>query len=682
MDNKGFLGKIQDLVFSIAEVSSPKNKERNLDIIKKRFCLNKEAFYTLGEIGCYYDISRERVRQIESKIIEDLRKIMSGKIIKKKLVATDELIIEYETFKQEIYFQGNIIVENDIYSIIKNKYKTNNYHDSKIIPLLLETLGYFKLPNKIPGYSGDILNCWGLSTNFDKKSVESAFKILASYKFKAEKIKIFNLIIKLKKEYGKKIEQDLLHLILKTCPDFEMADDNHISVRFQSLPNLAEKAYRVLEENKKPMHYNEILREINYRIPNKLANSRALTGQMVSDDRFSAIGRSGQWILKSWDNISTKSITELMEISFHEKNKPQTIDEIYDHVSFKRPGVSKQSIIAYLYDKPQFIRIGDGEYSLSSWGGKPKSKKRKNPDETRLNIKNAIEEVFLKRDRITVAELIKLTTEKSGASELTIRSAIKSCVEIKIVDNKGRSPIVECIDIRLTSLSTKKTRILLREKVQKAVISEMTKLNGKEIQKIDLYGRISKTVECLRPTFYAYLSEMTAVNQYQLDGKYYCKLESPKNTNKSISYLDLSPLENCSDINLKINTIKATDKLNIRDIDIGLFELGRIFENVVKRYLITAKNKSLLTVTRNDLGKLVSMLECLNKNRDKIPIKFKPHHLSLLKEDRNLRAHGEMPTEIERENILLKAPFIVEMYIDYIVKFSVRTEYLESVSKH
>lgn len=288
----------------------------------------------------------------------------------------------------------------------------------------------------------------------------------------------------------------------------------------------------------------------------------------------------------------------------------------------------------------------------------------------------------MKRDRITVAELIKLTTEKSGASELTIRSAIKSCVEIKIVDNKGRSPIVECIDIRLTSLSTKKTRILLREKVQKAVISEMTKLNGKEIQKIDLYGRISKTVECLRPTFYAYLSEMTAVNQYQLDGKYYCKLESPKNTNKSISYLDLSPLENCSDINLKINTIKATDKLNIRDIDIGLFELGRIFENVVKRYLITAKNKSLLTVTRNDLGKLVSMLECLNKNRDKIPIKFKPHHLSLLKEDRNLRAHGEMPTEIERENILLKAPFIVEMYIDYIVKFSVRTEYLESVSKH
>ena len=262
---------------------------------------------------------------------------------------------------------------------------------------------------------------------------------------------------------------------------------------------------------------------------------------------------------------------------------------------------------------------------------------------------------------------------------MTIRSAIKSCVEIKIVNNKGRSPIVECIDIRLTSLSTKKTRILLREKVQNSVMSEMKKLNGKEIQKIDLYDRVSKAVECLRPTFYAYLSEMTAVNQYQLDGKYYCKLENSKNTNNSISYLDLSPLENCSDIDLKINTIKATDKLNIRDVDIGLFELGRIFENVVKRYLITAKNKNVLTVTKNDLGRLVSMLECLNKNRDKISIKFKPHHLSLLKEDRNLRAHGEMPTEVERETILAKAPFIVEMYIDYIVKFSVRTEYLESV---
>lgn len=42
--------------------------ERDLDIIKKRFGLNHESVYSLEEIGIYYDITRERVRQVEFKI--------------------------------------------------------------------------------------------------------------------------------------------------------------------------------------------------------------------------------------------------------------------------------------------------------------------------------------------------------------------------------------------------------------------------------------------------------------------------------------------------------------------------------------------------------------------------------------------------------------------------------------
>lgn len=670
-----FLKEIEDLAIRVAGVSFRTEKERNTDIIKKRFSLAGEDFYTLEEIGDYYDITRERVRQVEEKTLKNLQKVLGGDVLKGGFSASDALIIEFERLKLEIYEQDYILIEKDIVKSLCDIYHIENGSaTSKVVALVLEALGYFKLPKKISGYSGEIYDCWCLSGVFDRTSIDNIFKSLKKFRSRAEKIKIFDLVISAKREHGAKINKELLHLILKACPDYQKVDEENIEVRFESLPSLAEKAFRTLEYFNEPKHYNDILREINFKLSSSgiqnIAIDVNLKNQMISDKRFVSIGKSGYWALKSWNTISTKSITELMELHLHKENSSQTVDQIFDSVSSKRPGVSRQSIVTYLHDKPQFTRTGDGQYSLAAWGDVAVSKTKVTAIEVSNRIKEAVEEVFSTRETISNSELIRSIREKSGVSEATIRKAIKSCKEIEVISSSGKSDLLRCTDLRLPSLSTRTPKKLLREKVQEEVVKIMMARAGSKVQKIDLFKEVAKEVDCIRPTFYRYLSEMTIIKQFSSNGKYYCEMDIEQPSGSSISYLDLSPLDKCPDAEVIENVVKATDKLNEKDVDIGLFELGRIFENILKKYLVQFRNNGLLSVHEKDLERLVSMISCIERNKDHIPVKFKQHHLTLLREDRNLRAHGEMPSKQDRLVILAKSPFIVEMYIDYIVKFS------------
>jgi RNA polymerase primary sigma factor len=48
--------------------------ERDAKIIKMRFGIDEEKEYTLEEIGKHFNITRERVRQVEEKVLVKLRK--------------------------------------------------------------------------------------------------------------------------------------------------------------------------------------------------------------------------------------------------------------------------------------------------------------------------------------------------------------------------------------------------------------------------------------------------------------------------------------------------------------------------------------------------------------------------------------------------------------------------------
>ena len=60
-------------------------KPREMEVVSRRYGLDGERPSTLKEIGRMYNISRERVRQIEEVCLRKLKKLMK----KKKIFYTD-----------------------------------------------------------------------------------------------------------------------------------------------------------------------------------------------------------------------------------------------------------------------------------------------------------------------------------------------------------------------------------------------------------------------------------------------------------------------------------------------------------------------------------------------------------------------------------------------------------------
>ena len=74
----------------IAEISIPGNinsallrlTEREREVVKMRFGIGYECAYTLDEIGKKFHLTRERIRQIEKKALERIRRSKSAPVLR------------------------------------------------------------------------------------------------------------------------------------------------------------------------------------------------------------------------------------------------------------------------------------------------------------------------------------------------------------------------------------------------------------------------------------------------------------------------------------------------------------------------------------------------------------------------------------------------------------------------
>ena len=94
-------------------------REKEKDVLRRRFGLNNEEPATLEEIGKHYNVTRERIRQIEARAIKKLRK----KNITKQLAVyldnpekADEIIefTKKNSYDAQIYYKKNILTEKDM----------------------------------------------------------------------------------------------------------------------------------------------------------------------------------------------------------------------------------------------------------------------------------------------------------------------------------------------------------------------------------------------------------------------------------------------------------------------------------------------------------------------------------------------------------------------------------------
>jgi DNA-directed RNA polymerase delta subunit len=669
------LEQLPFIVESFINATSESQPERDLDIIKKRFGLNHENVYGLEEIGIYYDITRERVRQVEFKLTKKLAGLMDCSSETKKFKLHESFVQEYKQVKGLLLGLDYILTTEEIKRFFQDRYGIDKECNSfSSLNFLMELLGYCPISTRLIGYRGSIKVSWCLKEQFNKTHIERVFSYLNTLLDKSERFKFFDIVISINKTKGNRLDKDFIRMVLKLCLEIEKLEkeEDTYQVKFECLPSAAERAFRVLQEKGKPVHFSDIAKIINH-VELNLGKGKRITvpnlkNQLILDIRFKPIGRSGIWSLSDWDNVSTKTITKLMEDSFHECGKPLSMQEVYQYVIARRPDASFRSVTVYLSNTDTFVRVNKNQYALVVWGLKPIDKSiRRTTNETSSLVNIALKDIFADKDSILFADLIRLIKEKTKLAEITIRNRIKKSQNFELKQERtSNGYTVYCInrDFEQASLPLESGKELLRDKIQNEIISILQANPNKPITKGDLYFQVRKEVDCLRPTFYAYLSIMKDVKQYTEKRKSYCIFEYEEQRN-SVS-IDSSLLATCSDLELLNQLKRVINKLNVDEVDLGLFELGRIFENELKDYLVVAKQHSIIQVYRKDLEKLVSMIDCVVREN----VVSKGYYLHILREERNERAHGKIPNLNERKTILNKAHYVAELYIQNIIFFN------------
>lgn len=673
---------IGPLVKSLMKVQK---KERYYDILSLRYGLDNENIYTLQEIGDYYGITRERVRQLENQAKSNVQKNIVCCLSKQKWLLPEIFTDEFISFGSDLLNLGDLLTEKEIINFTQCRYSYQMSNcDLGSMRLLLSLIGFELLPKttNLTISQISIEPSWMLPGKINKNrllsTINTIYKLLLA---EIKPISKFEVIVKLNRSLKIKTEPEYIDHALRICPDIEKVENEHFQLRFIALHSIGDKAYRVLCQANKTLHVRDILREIN-RLQTQeglQANNktRTLQQQLVADARFVPIGRSGEWSLAEWKNITNETILELMQEYFHIKQSSATAREVFDYVHEKRKSVNKiGSIRTYLIDqKKLFVRVGNGKYSLAAWG-----EKSINPTlhkfSDNLEFNEQLEPVFKSLfsgeniDKLPLWLTVKKVSQLTGLSPQTIRKRIPNLAFLKVekLATDPRRKVLIYVHNRGNSLTAlvkgpppKKT--FKRDLIQSEITSFLLKEPGNSAPLNKISSHVIKKTGCLRPTFYRYLGEMENIRKDHERSVVMCRLVNPRQVESNLSF---TQIETIIDPELKENLQRAVSNLNIENVDLGLFQLGKIFEMELRSFLTLARLKNSFPVSSNDLDKLVDMINCIDKNG----IVKEKHHLTLLREHRNERAHGEIPDILGRKKLMQNAPFLADMYITYIKLFN------------
>lgn len=302
-------------------------KEREKEVIIRRFGLKGKAQETLEAIGKDYGLSRERIRQIQKVAIEK---------IKPKLKDIQNV---YQFFFDHLQKFGGVKKEESLLRELgKEKWEKEVYF------LLKLNEKFFHFPENENFYA-----CWAISNEAYQSAINtinSVFVHLEKEKtpLTLEKLNFFSLekeILETWLEISKKIQKNEEGLYgLKDWPEI-----NPKCVR--------DKAYLVLKKMGKPLHFREIASRIEG------ANLHTVHNELIRDPRFVLIGR-GIYALSEWGYFPGE-VKEVILRILKEEKRPLSKEEIIEKV-LKQRMVKENTILMNLSNKKYFYKDEQGRY--------------------------------------------------------------------------------------------------------------------------------------------------------------------------------------------------------------------------------------------------------------------------------------------------------------------------------
>lgn len=328
---------------------------RERDVLIGRFGLMKSDELTLAEIGKRYDITRERVRQIEELALTEARKKLADPGVKAFI----------QTAVSELKRMGGVARDDMATAAIVKKMGITEPDGATAAAarFIMELSGKMYFHNE----DEEFYSYWHLGPAYEKTAHAVVGKLAGMLKTKREEIlkdttRVFQYLDEITKsqKVGSEEAKNYLAISKKFMAnpfgDYGLSDWGEINPK-----TARDWAYLVVKKENRPLHFTELVKHINTYRKNKITNVQTVHNELIKDDRFVLVGR-GTYGIQEF-GIMPGTAREVIA-HFIKKEGPLPARDVVKFVLQKRL-FKEGTILINLQNKNFFKRLEDGRYTLS-----------------------------------------------------------------------------------------------------------------------------------------------------------------------------------------------------------------------------------------------------------------------------------------------------------------------------
>jgi len=329
---------------------------RQKEVISRRYGLDGEKPSTLQAVGKRYNITRERVRQIEAVALA---------FLKKKAEASPYFKSFTQLAVSRLKGLGGLEAEANFLEHLKKNLNHRGPKDDFENParFLLELSG--KLMSHRDKYSVDWHHFWYLGEGDKKQAHTFVDKLELTLNQKKQEVIDEN-------NFG-----EVLSVVAKTSKLSELVAKNYLAISKKigsgpfgavgllDWPEVNPKtardwAYLILKKEQQPLHFSKISETISHYRKNKRTNLQTVHNELIKDDRFVLVGR-GLYGLKE-AGLVPGTAREIIAYVL-KNNGPLPSREVVRRVKEQR-FFKEGTIMINLQNRKHFECLSDGRYFL------------------------------------------------------------------------------------------------------------------------------------------------------------------------------------------------------------------------------------------------------------------------------------------------------------------------------
>lgn len=328
--------------------------EKESAVIKKRFALQGNQKQTLEKIGKHFNVTRERIRLIESIALGKLR----------RTVRTTKLDEVNDLAKNVLRAHGGLMREDDLVTAVLKRIQDATDIDGAVLRLSYSIDSEMSQGSRsfafVPFWRLD-----SLAMEDVQLIVNSMVKILKKRKSCMKADEIVSAIQALNLFEGRVPSRDLILSCLTIDERLREIPEGWglTEWRFVRPRSIRDKVEIILRKSGEPLHFMDIANKIREaHFDHKNVTVQAVHNELIRYPQFVLVGR-GLYALKEW-GYEAGTVADVIERILRDKG-PLSKKEIIAEVA-KQRSVKVGTISLNLQKMPYFKRVGRAVYALDS----------------------------------------------------------------------------------------------------------------------------------------------------------------------------------------------------------------------------------------------------------------------------------------------------------------------------